>query len=65
MQFLKKIFKSVNHPIQDIQSKEAQLIEKLNENPRKFCDTTLEIDLRVTKAHFRFLDENLISSRQQ
>jgi len=54
MPFFKKIFKSVKHPIQDIQSKEAQLIENLNENPRKFCDTTLEIDLRVTKAHFRF-----------
>ena len=39
--------------IEDIRSKEAQLIENLNENPRKLCDTTHEVNLRVTQAHFQ------------
>ena len=52
--------------IQDIRSKEAQLIENLNENPRKLCDTTLEINLRVTQAHFQlFCDRYLISAGRQ
>ena len=47
--------------IEDIRSKETQLIENLNENPRKLCDTALEIDLRVTQEHFQIIILRLIS----